>query len=119
MAPDKTIRVHRVVCVIDCGQVVNPSLVKQQMESAIVFGLSAALYSEVKIDKGQVKQSNFHDYPVLRMTECPLIETDIMASREHPEGVGEPGTPPIAPAVANALFALTGQRLRSLPLKLA
>ena len=119
VAPDKTIRVHRVVCVIDCGQVVNPSLVKQQMESAIVFGLSAALYSEVKIDKGQVKQSNFHDYPVLRMTECPLIETDIMASREHPEGVGEPGTPPIAPAVANALFALTGQRLRSLPLKLA
>jgi isoquinoline 1-oxidoreductase subunit beta len=118
-APDKTIRVHRVVCVIDCGRVVNPNLVKQQMESAIVFGLSAALYGEVRIDKGQVQQSNFHDYPVLRMGECPAIETDIIASREHPEGVGEPGTPPIAPAVANALFALTGQRLRNLPLKLA
>jgi isoquinoline 1-oxidoreductase subunit beta len=118
VAADKTIRVHRVICVIDCGQVVNPNLVKQQMESAIVFGLSAALYSEIKIDKGQVQQSNFHDYPVLRMSECPAIETDIIASRAHPEGVGEPGTPPIAPAVANAIFALTGQRLRSLPLRL-
>ncbi len=119
LAPDKTIRVHRVVCVIDCGQVVNPNLVKQQMESAIVFGLSAALYGEVIIDKGQVQQSNFHDYPVLRMNECPVIEVQLMASGAHPEGVGEPGTPPIAPAVANALFTLTGQRLRSLPLKLA
>ena len=75
--------------------------------------------SEVHIENGQVQQSNFHDYPVLRMSECPVIETDIVANTAHPEGVGEPGTPPIAPAVANALFALTGQRLRSLPLKLA
>jgi isoquinoline 1-oxidoreductase subunit beta len=119
LSADKGIRVHRVVCVIDCGQVVNPNLVKQQMESGIVFGLSAALYSEIHIENGQVRQSNFHDYPVLRMTECPAIETDIIASTAHPEGVGEPGTPPIAPAVANAVFALTGQRLRSLPLKLA
>lgn len=119
IAPDKAIRVHRVFSVIDCGQVVNPHLVAQQMESAIVFGLSAALYGEVRIEKGQVQQSNFHDYPVLRMSECPAIETDIIASRAHPEGVGEPGTPPIAPAVANAIFALTGQRLRNLPLKLA
>lgn len=119
IAPDKAIRVHRVFCVIDCGQVVNPRLVAQQMESAIVFGLSAALHGEVHIEKGQVRQSNFHDYPVLRMNECPAIETDLIASTAHPEGVGEPGTPPIAPAVANAIFALTGQRLRSLPLKLA
>ncbi len=119
LAADKGIRVHRVVCVIDCGQVVNPNLVKQQMESGIVFGLSAALYGEITIEHGQVRQSNFHDYPVLRMSECPVIETHIIKSTAHPEGVGEPGTPPIAPAVANAVFALTGQRLRSLPLKLA
>ncbi|MFZ2651397.1 MAG: molybdopterin cofactor-binding domain-containing protein, partial [Burkholderiaceae bacterium] len=117
LAPDKAIRVHRVVCVVDCGLAVNPNLVTRQMESGIVFGLSAALYGELRIENGQVQQSNFHDYPVLRMHECPLIETDIIASHAHPEGVGEPGTPPIAPAVANAVFALTGQRLRSLPLK--
>ena len=116
--PDKRIRVHRVVCVVDCGFPVNPNLIRQQMESGIVFGLSAALYGEISITKGQVQQSNYHDYPVLRMAECPVIESDIIPSREHPEGVGEPGTPPIAPAVANALFALTGQRLRTLPLKL-
>lgn len=119
VAPDKRIRVHRVVCVIDCGFPVNPNLIRQQMESGIVFGLSAALYEEIGIAKGQVQQSNYHDFPVLRMDECPLIETDIIPSKAHPEGVGEPGTPPIAPAVANALFALTGQRLRALPLKLA
>ena len=116
---DKRIRVHRVTCVIDCGLAVNPNLVRQQMESAIVYGLSAALNDEVRIEKGQVQQSNFHNHPVLRFNECPVIETDIIASGEHPEGVGEPGTPPVAPAVANALFTLTGQRLRSLPLKLA
>ena len=119
LTPEKRIRVHRVVCVIDCGLPVNPNLVKQQMESGIVFGLSAALYGDISIAKGQVQQSNYHDYPMLRINECPLIETDIIASREHPEGVGEPGTPPIAPAVANAVFALTGQRLRALPLKVA
>ncbi len=119
VTPDKRIRVHRVVCVVDCGFPVNPNLIRQQMESGIVFGLSAALHEEIGIAKGQVQQSNYHDFPVLRMDECPVIETDIIPSREHPEGVGEPGTPPIAPAVANALFALTGQRLRALPLKLA
>ncbi len=117
LTPEKRIRVHRVICVIDCGLAVNPNLIRQQMESGIVFGLSAALDGDIVITKGQVQQSNFHDYPVLRIDECPLIETDIIASREHPEGVGEPGTPPIAPAVANAVFALTGQRLRALPLK--
>ncbi len=118
VAPDKRIRVHRVVCVIDCGFPVNPNLIRQQLESGIVFGLSAALYGDIHIVKGQVQESNYHDFPVLRIDACPLIETDIIPSTEHPEGVGEPGTPPIAPAVANALYALTGQRLRALPLKL-
>jgi isoquinoline 1-oxidoreductase beta subunit len=117
LAPDKTIRVHRVTCVIDCGTAVNPNLIRQQMESGIVFGLSAALFGEITIVNGQVQQTNYHDFPVLRMNECPAIETVIMPSQAPPEGVGEPGTPPIAPAVANAVFALTGQRLRSLPLK--
>jgi isoquinoline 1-oxidoreductase beta subunit len=118
LAPDKVIRVHRVFCVIDCGFAVNPNLLRQQMESAIVFGLSAALYGEITIVNGQVQQTNYHDFPVLRIGACPEIQTDIMPSQAHPEGAGEPGTPPIAPAVANALFALTGQRLRTLPLKL-
>ena len=118
-AAAKTIRVHRVFCVIDCGTPVNPGLIRQQMDSGIVFGLSAALAGRIDIDQGRVQQSNFHDAPMLRISECPLISTEIMASTAHPEGVGEPGTPPIAPAVANALFALTGQRLRTLPLKLA
>ncbi len=119
LAADKTIRVHRVFCVVDCGFAVNPNLIAQQMESGIVFGLSAALYGQIDIVNGQVQQSNFHNHPVLRLADCPRIVTDIMPSKEHPEGVGEPGVPPIAPAVANALFALTGQRLRALPLKIA
>ncbi len=112
------IRVHRVQAVIDCGLAVNPNLIAQQMESAIVFGLSAALHGQITLSQGQVQQSNFHDYPLLRMNECPAISIDIIASNEGPEGVGEPGTPPIAPAVANAVFKLTGKRLRSLPLRL-
>lgn len=118
-ADSKAIRVHRVVCVIDCGAAINPNLITQQMESAVVFGLTAALHGEITVDKGQVQQANFHDYPLLRMAECPRIEVHIVQSAEPPEGVGEPGVPPIAPAVANALFALNGQRLRSLPLRLA
>jgi len=118
LGPDKRIRVHRVVCVIDCGLPVNPNLIRQQMESAIVFGLSAALEDEVTLINGQVQQQNFVDFPVVRINDCPVIETDIMPSQMHPQGVGEPGVPPIAPAVANALFALTGKRLRSLPLKI-
>ncbi len=118
VSADKTIRVHRVVCIIDCGTAVNPNLIAQQMESGVVFGLSAALYGDITLKAGQVQQSNYHDQAVLRFNECPVIETDIIKSTAHPEGVGEPGTPPIAPAVANALFVLTGQRLRSLPLKL-
>jgi isoquinoline 1-oxidoreductase beta subunit len=115
---DKKIRVHRVVCVLDCGFPVNPNLIRQQIEGGVVFGLSAALRGEISVERGKVQQSNFHDYVPLRMNECPVIETEILASTEHPEGIGETGTPTIAPAVANAVFALTGQRLRSLPLKL-
>ena len=115
---DGRIRVHRVVCAVDCGIAVNPNIITQQMESAVIFGLSAALYGEITIKDGKVQQTNFHDYPVLRMNEAPVVETVIIKSAEHPEGIGEPGVPPIAPAVANAVFALTGQRLRSLPLTL-
>ena len=114
----KQIRVHRVVCAIDCGLVVNPNIVAQQVESSVLFGLSAALHGEITLKEGRVQQSNFGDYPVLRMSEAPHVETIVMPSSEHPEGVGEPAVPPIAPAVASAVFTLTGQRLRSLPLRL-
>jgi len=114
----RQIRVHRVDCVIDCGIAVNPNLIRQQVEGGIIFGLSAALHGEITLESGRVQQSNFHDYPLLRMHECPEIRTEIIAAGERCGGVGETGTPPIAPAVANALFALSGQRLRSLPLKL-
>ncbi|MBC3917408.1 xanthine dehydrogenase family protein molybdopterin-binding subunit [Undibacterium sp. CY18W] len=116
---DGQIRVHRVVCALDCGIAVNPNIIAQQMESAVVFGLSAALYGEIVIRDGQVVQTNFGDYPVLRINEAPEVETVIIKSAEPPQGIGEPGVPPIAPAVANAVFKLTGKRLRSLPLKLS
>jgi isoquinoline 1-oxidoreductase subunit beta len=112
------ISVHRVVCAIDCGIAVNPDGVAQQMESGIHFGLSAALSGEITLKNGEVQQRNFDTYPVVRMNQSPVIETLIMKSAEPPGGVGEPGTPPIAPAVANAVFALTGKRLRNLPLRL-
>ncbi len=111
------IRVHRVVAAIDCGVAVNPDGVVAQLESAIAFGLGAALYSSLSFKEGRVQESNFHDYRVLRLSEMPLIEAHIVASSAPPSGVGEPGTPPIAPAVANAVAALTGQRLRELPLR--
>ena len=116
---DKRIRVHRVVCAVDCGIVVNPNILAQQVESAVVFGLSAALGGEITLKDGRVQQGNFGDYPVLRMIDAPLVETVIVPSAEPPEGMGEPATPPVAPAVAAAVFKLTGQRLRSLPLRLA
>jgi len=115
---DGRIRVHRVWCAIDCGLVVHPDTVAAQMEGGIVFGLTAALYGEVTIERGRIRQSNFHDYRVLRMDEVPMVEVTIVPSEHAPGGVGEPGTPPIAPAVANALFLATGVRSRSLPLKL-
>ena len=110
------IRVERVVCVADCGLVVNPRIVLAQMESAIVFGLTAALHGKVTVKDGRVEQSNFHDYAILALAECPSIEVHLVPSGELPGGVGEPGTPPVAPAVANAIFAATGKRLRTLPL---
>ncbi|MTV38732.1 xanthine dehydrogenase family protein molybdopterin-binding subunit [Duganella radicis] len=112
------IRVHRVVCAVDCGLAVNPNIIAQQAESGVIFGLSAALSGAVTIKDGKVEQSNFHDYPVARMSHAPEVETIILPSAAHPEGMGEPTTPPIAPAVANAVFRLTGKRLRSLPLTL-
>lgn len=115
----RDIRVHRVVCAVDCGIVVNPNIAAQQVESSVLFGLSAALAGEITIEGGQVRQSNFSDYPVLRMLDAPLVETVFIPSTEPPEGMGEPAVPPVAPAVANAVFKLTGQRLRSLPLRLA
>ena len=109
-------RVHRVVCAIDCGTVVNPGIVAQQMEGAVVFGLTAALHGRIDIRNGTVQQGNFHDYPMLRLAQAPFVETWIVPSERPPQGVGEPGVPPIAPAVGNALFTLTGKRQRMLPL---
>ena len=113
------IRVHKVTCVLDCGQAVNPDIVRSQMEGAVIYGLTAALYGGLNLENGAIKESNFHDYPMLRMSESPEIEVIIIDSGTEPTGVGEPGLPPIAPAVANAVYKATGQRLRSLPLQLA
>ncbi|MBK9345051.1 MAG: xanthine dehydrogenase family protein molybdopterin-binding subunit [Burkholderiales bacterium] len=109
-------RVHRVVCAIDCGTVINPNTVAQQMESAVIFGLTAALHGRIDIVEGVVQQSNFGNYPMVQMDQAPVVETWVVPSTRAPGGVGEPGVPPIAPAVANALFALTGKRQRALPL---
>ena len=110
------LRVHRVVCAVDCGTVVNPGIVAQQMESAVIFALTAALYGKIDIVDSVVQQSNFNNYPMVKLAEAPVVETHLVASARSPAGVGEPGVPPLAPAVANALFALTGQRQRRLPL---
>jgi len=109
-------RVHRVVCAADVGVVVNPGIVAQQLESAVIFALSAALYGRIDIVAGVVKQTNFPSYPMVRLADAPRIETHLVASADPPGGVGEIGTPPLAPALANALFALTGKRQRELPL---
>ncbi|MDP3796136.1 MAG: molybdopterin-dependent oxidoreductase [Polaromonas sp.] len=111
-------RVHRVVCAIDCGTVINPGIVAQQMEGAVVFALTAALYGQIDIHGGVVRQKNFYDYPMLQLARTPAVQTYLVPSTRSPGGVGEPGVPPLAPALANALFALTGQRVRSLPLSL-
>jgi isoquinoline 1-oxidoreductase beta subunit len=116
---DNSFTVDRVVCAVDCGIAVNPDNVRAQMEGGIGFGLSAALYGAITLKDGVVEQSNFHDYPVLRINEMPRIDVHIVASTADPSGVGEPATPVIAPAVANALASATGKRLRTLPLKLA
>jgi isoquinoline 1-oxidoreductase subunit beta len=116
---DNTFRVDRVVCAVHCGIAVNPDIVRAQMEGGIGFGLSAALYGKVTLKDGLVEQSNFHDYPLLRINEMPAIDVHIVPSTDKPSGVGEPGVPVIAPAVANALAAATGKRVRALPLTLA
>jgi isoquinoline 1-oxidoreductase beta subunit len=116
VSPAGEVRVHRVVCAVDCGMYVNPDTVEAQMQSAIVFGLTAALKGAITIDKGRVQQGNFDDYEMLRMNEMPVVEVHIVQNSEAPGGVGEPGTPPIAPAVCNAIFAATGKRIRKLPI---
>lgn len=116
---DGKISVHKVTCVVDCGTAVNPDIVRAQMEGAIMYGLTAALYGELNLEGGAIMESNFHDYPILRMNEAPDVDVVIIDSGTEPTGVGEPGLPPIAPAVANAVFLATGQRLRSMPFQLS
>ena len=116
LAPDGTVRVHRVVCAVDCGPVVNPDTLEAQMQGGVVFGLSAALYGEITIENGRVKEGNFNDYPVLRIPEMPVVEVHIVPSTDALGGIGEPSVPPTAPAVCNAIFAATGKRIRRLPI---
>ncbi len=113
----RQLTIHRVVCAIDCGLVINPDLVKAQMESGIVFSLSSALFGEITLRKGVVDQGNFDDYPLVRMHQTPKIDVVLIDSREPPAGAGEPGAACIAPALGNAIFAATGERIRTLPLK--
>jgi isoquinoline 1-oxidoreductase subunit beta len=113
------VKVHRVVCAVDCGRVINPDIVKAQMEGGIIFGLTAALKTEITLENGRVQQKNFHDYQMLRMFESPVIEVHIVPSDVSPTGVGEPSVPPVAPALTNAIFAATGKRVRSLPIRTA
>jgi isoquinoline 1-oxidoreductase beta subunit len=115
VAPGGKIKVDRVVCAVDCGVPVNPDVIKAQMEGGIGFGLGAALSGAITLKAGKVEQSNFHDYQVLRLEDMPAVEVHIVPSTERPTGVGEPGVPPIAPALSNAVFAATGKRIRTLP----
>jgi isoquinoline 1-oxidoreductase subunit beta len=110
------VRVRRVVCAVDCGTVVNPDTVEAQIQGAIIFGLTAALYGEVTLKDGRVQQTNFNTYRMLRMNETPAIEVHIVQNSEPPGGMGEPGTSAIIPAVTNAIFAATGKRLRKMPI---
>jgi isoquinoline 1-oxidoreductase beta subunit len=111
------VRVPRVVCAIDCGTIVNPDTVKAQMESGIIFGITATLFGEITIKDGRVEQHNFNDYQMLRFNESPVIEVHLVKSTQAPGGVGEPGTSAVMPAVANAIFAATGKRVRKLPVR--
>jgi isoquinoline 1-oxidoreductase beta subunit len=110
------VRVHRIDCAIDCGLAVNPDGVAAQMESGIIYGLTAVFHGEISLEQGRVKQRNFHDYQILRMNEIPVINVHIVPSEEKMGGAGEPGVPPVAPAVVNAIFAATGKRIRRLPI---
>ncbi|MFQ5703739.1 MAG: molybdopterin cofactor-binding domain-containing protein [Gemmatimonadales bacterium] len=113
---DGSVRVHRVVCAVDCGHVVNPDTIVAQMESGIVYGMSAALYGKITIDNGRAVEGNFDKYPVIRIDEMPRVETHIVTSGDALGGIGEPGLPPVAPAICNAIYALTGKRIRTLPI---
>jgi isoquinoline 1-oxidoreductase subunit beta len=117
VSPKGAVQVHRVVCAVDCGRVVNPDTLAAQLESGIVFGLTAALYGEITLKNGRVQQSNFNNYPMLAINEMPVVEVFVVPSTERPMGLGEPGVPPIAPAVTNAIFAATGRRIRRLPIR--
>jgi isoquinoline 1-oxidoreductase beta subunit len=119
VAADGTPRVHRIVCAIDCGFPVNLDQIRAQMEGGAVYALTAALHGKITLDKGRVVQSNFHDYPMMRIADMPRVETHIVDSGEAPGGLGEPGVPSVAPALTNAIFALTGQRIRRLPIDTA
>jgi CO/xanthine dehydrogenase Mo-binding subunit len=111
-----TVRVHRVVCVVDCGRIVNPAIVESQIESGIIFGLTAALWGEITLEGGKVRETNFDRYRLMRLNEVPAIEVELLPSDESPGGIGEPSTALVAPAVCNAIFAATGERLRQLPI---
>jgi isoquinoline 1-oxidoreductase beta subunit len=113
------VRVHRVVCAVDCGRYVNPGIIEAQVQGAVIFGLTAAFYDELTFEKGRIQQSNFHDYPMLRINETPEIEVHIVKNNEKSGGIGEPGVPCAAPAVANAIFAATGKRIRKLPIRMS
>ncbi len=110
------LKVHRIVCVVDCGQMINPRIVESQIESGIVFGLSAALWGEVTIAAGRVQQTNFNNYRLIRGNEMPEIDVHLVDSNEPPGGIGEPAVALVAPAICNAIFAATGKRIRSLPI---
>jgi isoquinoline 1-oxidoreductase beta subunit len=116
VAKDGSVRVHRVTCAMDCGTVVNPDTVQAQIQSGVIFGVTAALYGEISLKNGRVEQSNFDNYQILRINEAPAIEVHVIKSSEPPGGMGEAGTSGIVPAVANAVFAATGKRLRKMPI---
>ena len=111
------VRVHRVVCAVDCGMADNPGTIAAQVEGSVVFGLTAALYGAITFREGRVEQDNFRNYPMLRMNEMPAVEVHIVPSGEAPSGIEKPAVPPITPAMTNALFAATGKRIRTLPIR--
>ncbi|MGB4247897.1 MAG: molybdopterin cofactor-binding domain-containing protein, partial [Pseudohongiellaceae bacterium] len=117
ITPEGQVRVHRVTCAVDCGRAINPDTVASQAESGVIFGLTAALFGEITIEQGRVVQSNFTDYEMLRLADSPEIDVVTIESGAALGGLGEPATPPVAAAVANAVYILTGQRVRELPLK--
>jgi isoquinoline 1-oxidoreductase beta subunit len=119
VSKDGAVRVRRVVCAVDCGTVVNPDIVRAQIESAVMFGITAALYCEITLKNGRVEQSNFDNYQMLRINQAPAVEVHIIENFELPGGMGEAGTSATVPALSNAIFAATGKRLRKMPIKAA